>query len=134
MEFKNKKDRDLFFLLAPSLIMIYADLYQYAKTNYDIELVITSTISTKLEDERLGRTSNSHFEKRAIDIRTRDIDPFIVGELVEYINNKKEYEIYHYESNNGINRLAYYHVGTEEHIHLSVHSKFKPISSRITKI
>ena len=124
MKFKNKRDTRLFSTLAAPLVMIYADLYWYAKAKHNIELVITQTVSTSRIDRMLKRVSKSHLERRAIDIRTRDIDAFIVQDLCEYINTKKEYEQFHYLSNSGSNRLAYYHIGSEEHIHLAIHSKY----------
>ena len=124
MKFKNKRDTRLFSTLAAPLVMIYADLYWYAKSKHNIELVITQTVSTSRIDRMLKRVSKSHLERRAIDIRTRDIDAFIVQDLCEYINTKKEYEQFHYLSNSGSNRLAYYHIGSEEHIHLAIHSKY----------
>ncbi len=74
LNFKNEKDRMLFTLLNPILIMIYADLHTYAKENYNIDLVITDTVSTPERDKQIGRVSTSHSEGRALDIRTKDIE------------------------------------------------------------
>ncbi len=60
LEFKNEKDRMFFTLLHPALIMIYADLYLYAKEKYNINLVITDTVSKPAIDAGLGRVSLSH--------------------------------------------------------------------------
>jgi len=125
IKFKNEKDIKLFYCLHPALILIFADLNNYAYEKHKIELTITSTISTIEEDIALGRTSNSHLECRAIDIRTKGIDAFIISDLVQYINGKLEYQKYRYVSKSGKSRLAYFHVGSEEHIHLAIHSKFK---------
>ena len=127
LNFKNEKDRMLFTLLNPILIMIYADLHTYAKENYNIDLVITDTVSTLGEDMKLGRVSPAHREHRAIDIRTKDLDAFVVQDLVKYINNKKDYHRFHYVSRSGLKRLAYYHTHRGEHIHLAIHSQFKRI-------
>ena len=126
MKFKNEDDRLLFTTLLSPLIMIYADLHWYAKFRYDIDLVITATVSTTEQDKKLNRVSTAHNEqeRRALDIRTKDIDPFIVSELIEYINNKPEYKKYHYMSNSGQSRLAYFHIGSAQHIHLSIHKQF----------
>ncbi len=125
MKFKNEKDMLLFTSLHPVLVMIYSDLVWYAKSKYNIDLVCTQTISTLKEDQELKRVSSSHREARAIDIRTKDIDAFIVQDLIQYINSKDEYKQYHYMSNNGVMRLAYYHIGNAEHLHLAIHRKFK---------
>ncbi len=125
LNFKNEKDRMLFTLLNPILIMIYADLHTYAKENYNIDLVITDTVSTPEIDRKIGRSSRSHSEGRAIDIRTKNIDVFIVNELVNYINTRWAYKKYHYMSKSGVKRLAYYHTHHGEHIHLAIHANYK---------
>ena len=112
-------------MLHPLLRMIFADMEHYAISRYGIDLTVTSTVSTLEEDVALGRISPAHREHRALDIRTKDIDAFIVQDLVNYINNKKEYSEYQYVSRNGVKRLAYYHTHRGEHIHLAIHSKFK---------
>ena len=104
--------------------MIFSDLYWYAKVNHNVELVITQTISTPEIDKRLNRVSKSHLEKRAIDIRTKNLDKKVIDDLLYYINNKSAYKDYRYMSKSGVKRLAYYHIGTEEHLHLAIHKKF----------
>tara|TARA_R110002167_G_scaffold216993_2_gene421778 strand:- start:349 stop:744 length:396 start_codon:yes stop_codon:yes gene_type:complete len=126
VNFKQEKDMLLFTSLHPILIMIYADLNWYAKSRHFVDLTITDTISTLAEDKKLNRTSSSHRECRALDIRTEqaDLDPFIISDLVNYINSKAEYKRFHYLSGGGQKRLAYFHVGNAPHIHLSIHSQF----------
>lgn len=38
----------------------------------NLDFVLTETVTTKEHDRKLGRVSNSHNEKRAVDVRTRD--------------------------------------------------------------
>lgn len=124
IKFKFDSDIKLFHCLHPALIMIFADLANYAQRQHGIDLVVTETVSTPEQDFLLGRTSKAHQECRAIDIRTKDINVFVVQELVEYINNKREYLIYHYESYSGQKRLAYLHTTDAQHIHLAIHSQY----------
>jgi len=126
MKFKHEKDMLLFTSLHPILIMIYADLHWYAKFRHNVDLVITATVSTKEEDKLLNRVSSSHSEdeRRALDIRTKDLDPFVISDIIQYINNKEDYKKYRYLSNSGQYRLAYFHVSTAPHIHLSIHKNF----------
>lgn len=124
IQFKNNKDRELITYLNPIVIMIFADLCTYAKHRHGIELTVTQTLSTPEIDRRLKRVSPSHTQGRAIDIRTKDIDAFIVKDLVSYINSKPEYQQYHYTSHSGIKRLAYFHIGSAEHIHLAIGSQW----------
>ena len=126
MNFKHEKDEKLFLSLSPILIMIYADLYYYARSRHNVELVVTSTISTLEEDKKLGRTSSSHRQGRSLDVRTRDIDIWIIQDIMRYINEKKAYVKYKYMSNSGSRRLAYLHDnGNGMHMHLAIHSQFK---------
>jgi len=126
MNFKHEKDMLLFTSLHPILIMIYADLNWYARSRHFVELTITDTISTLAEDKKLNRTSSSHREARAIDIRTEqdDLNPFIISDLIEYINKKPAYKRFHYLSNGGQKRLAYFHIGNAPHIHLAINAVY----------
>ena len=124
MKFKSDKDKDLFFCLHPALILIFADLNWYAKYKHGVDLVITQTISSKIEDIALKRVSKAHRNAIAIDVRTKDLDVFVVEDIKNYINNKDEYQKYKYLANSGKKRLAYYHIGSEEHLHIALHSKF----------
>ena len=124
IKFKHEEDKEMFTLLHPLLVMIFADMAYYAQSRHNIDLVVTDTISTLEEDKALNRVSSSHRRKIALDIRTANIDAFIVSDIIEYINKKSEYNKYKYVSLSGVRRLAYYHVGSAEHIHLAIHSQF----------
>lgn len=124
IKFKHDIDKMNFSSLHPILIMIFADMAYYAQSRHNIDLVVTDTVSTAEQDLMLGRISKSHQEKRALDIRTKNLDPFIVQDIIEYINSKDAYLQYHYESRSGKKRLAYYHTHKGEHIHLAIHSVF----------
>jgi hypothetical protein len=105
--------------------MILCDGWNYIYQKYSVQLVITQTRTSEWQDKQIGRISSSHREGRAVDIRTKDVDSYIIADLIDYINCKEDYKEYHYVSNQGIKRLAYWHVGTAEHIHLALHSKYK---------
>lgn len=125
LQFKNEKDRMLFTLLHPALVMIYADLFLYAKEKHNIELVITETITTPEHDKKIGRVGTAHSRCIAMDIRANDIDRKIVKDLVEYINTRWIYKKYHYMANSGAMRLAYDHgEGDNYHLHLQIHQKY----------
>lgn len=114
----------MFFMLHPALIFIISDLNLYAKEKFNIDLVITQTVSTVEQDRKLNRVSAAHRSFAAADIRTKDLDPFVVQDLIQYINSKEEYKKYRYLSKSGIKRLAYYHVGSAEHLHIALHRKY----------
>ena len=48
------------------------------------EGVITDTVSTKEEDNKLGRVSSSHREGRAFDVRTNGLPRVVINELIEH--------------------------------------------------
>ena len=124
IKFKYKSDVKLFASLHPVLIMIFSDMWDYAYRNHGVSLVVTQTVSSKLIDQKLKRKSPAHSEHRAIDIRTKDLEPFVVQDIQNYINKKNAYLKYHYISMSGFSRLAYFHVGSAQHLHLAIHSKF----------
>lgn len=123
-QFKNKKDIKLFSAVHPILIMIIADLYVYAYEKHGINLTITQTVSNAFIDKKLKRKSPAHSEYRAVDIRTKNVSAYVIGDLLNYINEKEEYKKYHYVSLSGEKRLAYFHFGTAEHLHIALHSRF----------
>ena len=123
--FKHEKDKDLFYALHTAIILIYVDMANYAEKNFGKEIYITQTISTPEQDKEMGRISDAHQLKIAIDIGTKNLDVYEIQELLEYINNKKDYEEYRYLSYSGVKRLAYFHDnGHGEHIHTQIHKKF----------
>ena len=130
LNFKKEEDKMLFSLLHPALIMIYTDLHLYAWEKHRVNLVITQTVSTMEQDKKLGRVSSSHREHRAIDIRTKDLPILVVNDLVSYINTRWAYKKYHYLSNSGSRRLAYFHHGSEQHIHLAIGAQYAITNSQ----
>ena len=96
MQFKHKKDMELFFKLHPILMVIMVDMYSYCYEKHGIGLTITQTISTLELDKKLNRVSPAHRLGLAADLRTKDIDKKILQDLINYINNKEEYKKYHY--------------------------------------
>lgn len=124
LRFKNKRDEKMFAGLHPILLGIYIDLFLYVKNKYDVELVVTDTISTPLSDRLLGRKSKQHQRGLAIDIRTRDLDAFIIEDILKYLNYHPEHKKHKYLSRSGKERLAYYHVGTAEHLHVAIHARY----------
>ena len=111
-------------MVHPILIMIIADLYNYAYEKHGVRLTITQTVTDKFIDQRLKRKSPAHSEHRAVDIRTKDLDAFVLRDILNYINEKEEYKKYHYLSLGGEKRLAYFHIGTFEHLHVALHSRY----------
>jgi hypothetical protein len=129
-KFKYVDDRKLFSFLHPIVVMIAADAVNYAKENFRHELVITQTVSTLQIDTQLGRISDAHRTGRAVDFSIQGLYSDQIRKLVNYLDEK--YSEYHYISNSGVSRVAYFHYGTAPHIHLAIHKKYslKALSAR----
>lgn len=125
IKFKNKEDQMLFSLLHPYLILVAVDMYIYAKNKHGIDIVFTDTISTPEQDLKLKRKSNSHQYGISLDFRTRDIDAFVLQDIVNYIESKPEYKKYKYLSYSGKKRLIHLHdSGNGHHGHMQIHRKY----------
>lgn len=125
MNFKHEKDKMLFFKLHPILQLIIMDMNWYSVVNFGIPLTVTATISTELEDKKLGRVSSSHQHGIACDIRARILSKEQQKELSNYINSNKKYVDYKYLSRSGKKRLAFVHDnGNGIHFHTQIHRKF----------
>lgn len=71
MKFKSDHVKERTQLLNIIFIPILLDMELFC-IKHKVELVITESVTTALEDVNLNRTSTSHREGRAVDIRTRD--------------------------------------------------------------
>lgn len=71
IKFKNKKVEDRAKDLDKGLFAILVEMGWFCASR-NLDFVLTETVTTPEEDERLGRVSKSHQEKRAVDVRTRD--------------------------------------------------------------
>jgi hypothetical protein len=128
LEFKHIEDSEMFSGLHISLIMVFADFANYAWEKHKWRVQVTDTISTPAEDASLGRVSKSHQRKIALDIRTKDVDIWILQDCIDYIHNKPELDKYKYLSFSGERRFAYIHnSGAGEHMHFAINSKYGEI-------
>lgn len=120
MIFKNKKDYYRFYCLHPILIAIVADMYIWCSER-NIDFVITSTVSTPMEDKKLNRMSDSHLTGRAVDLRSWTFNQEQRLEFIKYFNNK--YNQSAAISKNGKANLVVYKTNPE-HFHIQIHKKF----------
>lgn len=82
MIFKHNKDIERALYLHPVLLIMVFDMHSYCLRR-SLPFVVTSTVSTIEEDERIGRISATHREGRAVDISiqgwtTDEIDDFML--------------------------------------------------------
>lgn len=88
MKFKDDVVSIRFEDLHKTLRELTIDADEWSQKNHGIELTITSTTSTTQEDRTLGRVSDTHRTRRAIDIRTHNLPEEFVAELTAYLNKK----------------------------------------------
>lgn len=123
IDFKDKEDMKLFFLLHPILQLIIIDGANWAHDR-DLNYIITDTVSTEAEDIKLGRVSKSHRQKRACDVGCRGWSLRDIIELKEYLTNK--YGHYGAMSYTGkINLVIVHDSGHGKHFHIQIHSRYK---------
>ena len=67
---------------------ISTEMDEWCMKNYNIELTLTTTVSTKEEDLQLKRVSDTHRTRRAWDIRTYDLPDSLIAELTAVFNKK----------------------------------------------
>jgi hypothetical protein len=83
IQYKDEEIERRAEMLNPALISIMIEMASFCASR-DQVLVVTETVTTHVEDEKLGRRSASHREARAIDIRTRDWPQEFTQDFIEY--------------------------------------------------
>jgi hypothetical protein len=86
MKFKTPEVEARFKDMNVTAQKIAKEMYSWLKENYDIEMVITTTVSTTAEDKELSRISDTHRTRRAFDVRTYNIPEEIIQKLIEVFN------------------------------------------------
>lgn len=117
MIFKWKKDINLTLKMHPvaSLLMLYMSLWASER---GLPFTVTSTVSTKDEDAKLGRVSTSHLDGRAFDI---SIKGWTIDEQTDFfIDHVEKYGHLGAYSHNGEQKLIVIHDGTAPHIHVQI--------------
>lgn len=124
MHLKHDKDKERMFMINAILLNIMFDMNLWAHQRR-LPFVITSTVSTKEEDDELGRKSDSHRTARAIDISVRGWSDADISQFLDHYNSSLEFEEYFYLSSSGVKRLAYFHNNSNgDHIHAAIHSRY----------
>ena len=119
MIFKHHKDNHRFFLMHPQTQLIAVDMYLYCYKR-DIPYVITSTLSTELEDQKLKRRSSTHRTGRAFDLRSNHWDASFISEFMQYFEDKYK-DVAAFSRSRGERALCIYH---DNHIHVQVDPEF----------
>ena len=122
MKFKDDIVAARYDDINPLLKTIMEDADDFSQKKYGIELTITATVSTIQEDKQLGRVSSTHRDRRAVDVRTRDLPDSLVAELCAYL--RKKYAKYGAVSGNAPQLVVYRPHGTGPHLHIQLNRKY----------
>lgn len=72
IRFKSELARNRWHLVHRQVRDAVYDISEFIYKRYGIDIFVTETYTTILEDENIGRKEACHREGRAVDIRTRD--------------------------------------------------------------
>jgi len=123
MQFKHQRDKDLFYLLHPLLIMVIGDMNLYCHDN-NLPFVITETVTTLAQDKKLKRVSSSHREKRSFDSSLRGWEESEIKTFIAHFSEKYK-DIAAISGSTFKPRLIVRHnSGAGDHMHFQIHSKF----------
>lgn len=88
-----------------------------------IHAVVTETVTTFEEDEKLKRKSRTHRDGRAFDLRTHNIPEDVLNELVKHFNIA--FGDMGALLPNGQRRLCYVHgEGDNRHLHVQIDARY----------
>lgn len=122
MKFKDDIVAARYGDINPLLKTIMEDADDFSQKKYGIELTITATVSTISEDKQLGRVSSTHRDRRAVDVRTRDLPESLIAELCAYL--RKKYNKYGAVSGNAPQLVVYKPHGTGSHLHIQLNRNY----------
>ena len=82
LKFKYEIDKTRFLYLHPMVIAIIADVTYYVKQEYDYDLLVTSTVSTKKEDDKLDLSK----------FKPKNLPEEAIFKVVEKLEKEKDVE------------------------------------------
>ena len=121
--FKHEKQGTTLMFLHPLVVMVMFDMSDWCYKR-NIQFVVTDTISTVKKDVRLGRKSDAHRTFRAFDLRSRTFSEEQLREFIKHFSEKYE-GIAAISYSDYMPRLIVHHgEGDNEHLHVSIHSRY----------
>jgi hypothetical protein len=115
MKFKTPEVEERFKDLHPMAQKIATEMDEWSVKNFNVELTLTTTCSTKAEDKLLNRVSDTHRTRRAWDIRTKDLSEDHISQLCAYF--RKLYNKYGAVANGQRQLIVYRPHGSGPHLH-----------------
>lgn len=121
--FKHKKDHTRFLYLHPAILVILFDAQNWALEN-NLPFLVTETVTTKSEDDKLSRVSSSHRQGRAFDLSTRGWSTEDINKFRTHFSRKYADYAALSRSSGQPNLVIYHDSGWGSHFHLQIHSRF----------
>lgn len=125
MKFKSQKVKDRFSNVHPVLQQMVLEMDEWVRNTFYREFTITETWTTAIEDHKLNRTSATHREGRAVDIRTKDLPTDLVEAFQIYFNTLYEKRL-GAQTQSGANLIHFKPHGTGPHFHIQIRRGVSP--------
>lgn len=122
MKFKTPEVEERFKDLHPMAQKIATEMDEWSVKNFQKELTITATCSSKAEDKLLGRVSDTHRTRRAWDIRVNDLSEDHISQLCAHF--RKLYTKYGAVASGGAQLIVYKPHGSGPHLHCQLNRTY----------
>ena len=122
MKFKTIEAEERFKDLHPQAQKIATEMDEWSVKNFEQELTLTSTCSTKAEDKLLGRVSDTHRTRRAWDVRVNDLSEDHIAKLCAHF--RKLYRRLGAITTSGAELIVYRPHGTGPHLHCQLNRTY----------
>jgi hypothetical protein len=122
MKFKTTEVGERFKDLHPMAQKIATEMDAWSVKNFDKELTLTTTCSTKAEDKLLNRVSDTHRTRRAWDIRVNDLSEDHIAKMCAHF--RKLYGKLGAVANGQAQLIVYRPHGTAAHLHCQLNRTY----------
>jgi hypothetical protein len=123
IKFKNKQVEERSKLINKKLFSICVEMGWHC-ASHSVDFVLTETLTTKEEDDAIGRVSSTHREGRAVDVRTKGwSDAFLMSFVSDF--NKKYGHLGAISLADGMRKFIIDKSKTNQpHLHIQIGRKF----------
>jgi hypothetical protein len=124
MKFASEKAEQRFPEMLPRTQELAVEMDQWAQEKFHVELTLTETFSTVVEDRALNRVSDTHRTGRAFDVRTQDLPEAFIAEFCAYF--RKKYPTLGALAGGQYQLIVWKPHGSGPHMHIQIKRNFKP--------
>ena len=122
MKFKTPEVEERFQDMHPLAQKIATEMDEWSVKNFEKELTLTTTCSSKAEDKLLNRVSDTHRTRRAWDIRTKDLSDDHIAKMCAYF--RLLYNKYGAKVENQAQLIVYRPHGSGPHLHCQLNRTY----------